>query len=106
MGEARGFDDTVTVLLGEPGIAVGLENTAELAQMRPRVLAFAVWGVAVEHRRWVAPSEWAVVTNIDPEPRRPRASQTGLEHRHDGVVSMHPLARHNVPPECVDQRAQ
>jgi hypothetical protein len=105
--ETRGLHDPVAAVeLGEPGIAVGLEYAAELAQVRPRVLAFPVWRVAVEHRRRVGTSKRAIVADIDPEPRRPRASQTGLEHRHDGVVSMHPLARHDVPSQRVDERPQ
>ena len=39
-GEARGLNDApVVVELGEPSVAVGLENAAELAQMRPWMLA-------------------------------------------------------------------
>lgn len=105
--QAGGFHDAaVAVEPGEPGVAVGLEDAPELAQVRPRVLALAVGGVAVGHRSRVGPGERPVIAHVDPEPRGAGAAQTGLEHRHDGVVGVHAHARHDASPERVDERPQ
>ena len=54
----------------EPGITVGMNDAAEVLQMRLRMLAFAVGRVEEQRRRLPRTSERPLVANIGPQPVR------------------------------------
>src|SRR5690348_10498127 len=59
MRPAAGLDNAAAdKQLVEPGIAVGVDDTAEVLQMRLRMLAFAVGRVEEQCRRWACAAEW------------------------------------------------
>ena len=106
MRPARGLlDDAALVEPCEPGIAIRLEDAAELGQMRPWVLAAAIWRVAVEHRRRGRPGERSIVARIDPQSTRLGSPSPGGEHGHRRVVRVQPLGCHHVPGQGIDQGA-
>ena len=73
---------------------VGLEQSGIAGQMAPRMLTFAVARV-IEHRcRRRGPTEWLVITDIDPAP-----ADIGLAFRQDwhrGVITVQPFGRQNM----------
>ncbi len=102
---AGSLDHAAVIQPGEAGIAVGLQDATERAQMRPRMLALAVRRVAVEHRRRCGAGEGTIVPHIGPQPRRACPPQAGFQHRHHGIIGMHPLAGHHMPRQGVHQGA-
>lgn len=88
-----------------PGIAIGLQNAAKAAQMRTRVLAFAVGRVAVERGWRIGAAEWLVVADIGPQSRSAGAAQARSEHRHLDVVGMHAVASHHVAGRRIHERS-
>ena len=52
MHHACRFGDTVAVDAGEPGVAIGLEDAAEVAQVLARMFALAVGCVTIERAWW------------------------------------------------------
>ena len=72
--------------------------------MRPRMLTFAVRAVAIQHRGWRCAAERAVVAHVAPQAAGFGRATAGIQHRHRGVIGVHPLRRHHVRTERVHQR--
>ncbi len=69
MGPAGGLGDPIAgEQLVEPGIAVGVNDAAEVFQVRPRVFALAVRRVEEQHRRRPRPGERPLVAHVGPQP--------------------------------------
>ena len=67
MRPAAGLDDPAAgEQFIEPGIAVGMDDAAELLQMRLRMLAFAVGRVEEQGRRLPRAAEWPLIANVSP----------------------------------------
>ena len=104
MCQARCLGHSVIIQPGIAGISIRLQDAAEPGEVLPRMLAFAVRAVAIQHRRRGLPAERLVVAHIAPHPSRLGLAAAGIQHRHRGVVGMHPLRRHHVQPHRLDQR--
>jgi hypothetical protein len=80
--------------LAIPVKRVGLEQSSIYGQVTLRMLAFAVAGV-IEHRcQRCCPTEWRVISDIDPTP-----AGIGLafgQHRHRRVITVQALSRQNM----------
>src|SRR5260370_23169848 len=69
MGPAGRLDDPSTgEQLVEPGIAIGMDDAAEVLQVRPRVLALAVRRVEEQRRRRAGPREPPPLGPLGPQP--------------------------------------
>src|SRR6266581_9589380 len=89
MGPAGRLDDPSTnEQLVEPGIPVGVDDAAEALQVRPRVLALAVWRVEEQRRRRARAGEWPLVANVGPQPSGLGLAGAGRQYRHRRVVDM------------------
>jgi len=72
--------------------------------MALRMLAFAVSGVIEHRRRWRCPTEWRVISDIDPT-----SAGIGLafgQDRHRGVITVQALSRQNVHLDKPQHRVQ
>ena len=74
----------------EPAVAVDLQDAPELGQVGGRVLALAVLGVEVDHRRRGAAAPGPVVDRVAPQPAGLGPAPAGVEHRQRGVVGEDP----------------
>src|SRR5512144_2772025 len=86
----------------EPGITVRLQQAAERAEVRPRMLALAIWAVAVAYRRWRRSGARAVVAQVDPQPAGFGAAATGVEHRDRRIIGVQLVGGHDVGGDRVD----
>src|SRR3954465_646884 len=68
----------------EPRVAVHLQDASELGQVGRRVLALAVLGVEVDHRRRGAAAPGPIVDRVTPEPSGLGPTPAGVEHRQRG----------------------
>ena len=67
MCPAAGLDNpTADEQFIEPSVAVGVNDAAEVLQMRLRMLPFTVGRVEEQSRRWPRAGEWPLVTDIEP----------------------------------------
>ena len=101
---ARRLGHAAVIQAGISGIAVRLQDAAERCQVRPRMLAFAIGTVAIQHRRRRLAAERPVIAHVAPQPPRLGLAAAGIQHRHRGVVGMHPFRRHDVRADRLDQR--
>jgi hypothetical protein len=97
---------------GKASIAVGLQDTAEFAQVVARMLAFAVGRIAVEHRWRRRSGEWPIITQAHNRPVRvlPKpGSSTGTvvssACTRSPVITCHANASINGVDAYVDTRA-
>src|SRR5215467_2640130 len=97
MRPAAGLDDaTAGEQFIEPGIAVGVNDAAEVLQMRLRVLAFAVGRVEEQGRRLPPTSERPLIADIGPQPAGLGLAGARRQYRHRGVVDMQRAASEDV----------
>src|SRR5215831_12964716 len=83
MRPAAGLDDaTAGEQFIEPGIAVGVNDAAEVLQMRLRVRAFAVGRVEEQGRRLPPTSERPLVADIGPQPAGLGLAGARRQYRH------------------------
>ena len=107
MGPAGGLGDPVAgEQLVEPGIAVGVDDAAEVFEMRPRVLALAVGRVEEQRRRRSRAGERPLVADIGPQPPGLGLAGARRQHRHRRVVDMQRVRGHHIGGKRVDQRLQ
>jgi hypothetical protein len=92
--------------LVESGVAIGMDHTAEVAEMGSWVLAFAVRRVKEQRRRWPLAVERTFVTNIHPQPSGLGFASAGRQHGHRRVVDVQCVRCHDLGGERVDQRLQ
>jgi len=104
MGPAGRFGHAAIVQPGISRVATRLQDAAERREMRPRVLSLAIGTVAIPHRRRCRARKRPVITRVAPQPPRLGLAAAGVEHRHCGVVRVHPLRRHHVRTDRLDQR--
>ena len=90
----------------EPGIAVGVNDAAEILQMRLRMLAFAVGRVEEQSRRRPRAGERPLVADIGPQPAGLGLAGARRQDRHRCVVDVQGVAGEDVGGEGVDQRLQ
>ena len=90
----------------EAAIAVHLQHALELGQVGGRVLALAVLGVEVDHRRRGAAVPGPVVDRIAPQAPGLGPAPAGVEHRQRRVVGEDPGRAHDVPAQQAPQRLQ
>ena len=97
MRHAGGLDDlTAPIDPRESGIAIGLQDALEAAQMLLWMCSLPVRRVTVEHRRRVAAAVWPSIADVGPQSAPSRAAQTRFQHRHLGIVAVHPLTGHDI----------
>ena len=107
MCPAAGLDNpTADEQFIEPSVAVGVNDAAEVLQMRLRMLPFTVGRVEEQSRRWPRAGEWPLVTDIGPQPAGLGLAGARRQHRHWSVVDMKDVAAEDVGSEGVDQRLQ
>ena len=107
VGPTRRLRDTAGVVQPvEPGIAVGLQHAGEPGQVRLGVLASAVGGIAVAHRRCRRPAIGALVAQICPQSAGAGLAGSGRQHRHWRVIGMQAGASHDMVLQRVHQRAE
>ena len=105
MRPAGGLGDPVAgEQLVEPGIAVGMDDAAEVLQVGPRVLALAVGRVEEQRRRRPRAGEGPLVADIGPQPPGLGLAGARRQHRHRRVVDMQGVGGHHIGGERVDQR--
>src|SRR3954464_10100523 len=90
----------------EPAVAVHLQDAPEPGQVGRRVLALAVLGVEVDHRRRGAPAPGPVVDRVAPQPPGLGPAPAGFEHRQARVIGEDPGRGHDVPAQQPPQRLQ
>ena len=89
MGPAGGFGDPVAGEQPvEPRIAVGVDDAAEVLEMRLWVLALAVGRVEEQRRRRPLAGERPLVADIGPQPPGLGLACARRQHRHRRVVDM------------------
>lgn len=88
----------------EAGIAVGMENAAELREVLPRVLALPIRAVEVAGRRWRRVAPGPAIADVSPEPSCLRLSPSRVEHGHRRVITMEAARREDMGPQRLDQR--
>jgi hypothetical protein len=107
MRPAAGFDNpTAEEQFIEPGIAVGVNDAAEVLQMRLWMLAFAIGRVKEQDRCRPRAGKWPLIANVGPQPAGLGFTGTRRQYRHRCVVDMQRLAGEDVSGEGVDQRLQ
>ena len=89
VGELRAIVGFAAEQAAEPGIAVDLNQTAEPAQMRLRMLTLAIFAVDIGGGRMAWSAPWPIVERVAPQSPRLGASAAGIEHRERGVVGEH-----------------
>src|SRR3954463_15632573 len=90
----------------EAGITVHLQHAREPGQVSRRVLAFAVLGVEVDHRRRGAALPGSVIDRVAPQAAGLGPAPAGVEHRQARVVGEDPGRAHDVPAQQAPQRLQ
>jgi hypothetical protein len=96
----------LAVQLIEAGIAVGLQDAAEVAQVTSRMQPFAIRRVCEPHRRRIAAAGRSVIPNIGPQPTLFRGPPAGTQDRHRRVVGMEFVAVEHMPLQGIDQGPQ
>ena len=91
---------------GEAAVGVGLQDPGIAGEVKLRMLAAAIAGIAEERRRRADPAlaEGPVVANIDPQ-----SAGHGLalgQHRHGGVVAVQALGAEHVAADELVERHQ
>src|SRR5436305_11261393 len=100
MRPAAGLDNpTADEQFIEPGVAVGVNDAAEVLQMRLRMLAFTVGRVEEQSRRWPRAGEWPLIANVGPQPAGLGLAGARRQNRHRGVVDMQSVAGQDVGGE-------
>jgi hypothetical protein len=90
----------------EPGIAVGVDDAAEVLQMNARVLTLAVRRVEEQCRRWTGTGEGPLIANVSPQPASLGLAGARRQYRHRRVVDMQGIGGHHLVGERVDQRLE
>lgn len=90
----------------EAAIAVGLEHAGKARQVSRRVGAAAIGAVKVNRGGRGFASKRPVVADIDPQSPGLGAAQTGLQHRHRGVVGVDLLRGKHMLADRIDQRIE
>ena len=107
MRPAAGLDDPAAgKQCVEPGVAVGVDDAAEVLQVRLGMLTFAVGLIEEQGRRLPRTSERPLIANVSPQPAGLGLAGARRQHRHRGVVNMQSVAGQDVGREGVDQRLQ
>jgi hypothetical protein len=107
MGPAGGLADPVADEQPvEPGIAVGVDDTPEVLQMRLWVPALVVGRVEEQRRRRAGAGERPLVANIGPQPPGLGFARARRQHRHRRVVDVQGVASEGIGRQRVDQRLQ
>ena len=89
MRPAAGLDNPVAgKQFVEPGIAVSVDDAAEVLQMRLRMLTLAVGRIKEQSRRWPRADEWPLVADIRPQPAGLGLAGARCPHRHRCVIDM------------------
>ena len=90
----------------EAGVAVGLQHTMERSEMGAWVEGPAVGAVTVAHggrrRAGIRP----LIAQIGPEPTSPGLAGARRQHRDGRVIRIETISEHDMPLQCIDQRAQ
>jgi hypothetical protein len=92
------------IKLAIPVKRVGLEQSGIAGQMALRMLAFAVARVIEHRRRRHCPTEWRVISDIDPT-----SADIGLafgQDRHRGVITVQALSSKNMRLDKPQHRVQ
>jgi hypothetical protein len=90
----------------EASIAVHLQDALELGQVGGRMLAFAVLGIEVDHRRRGAAVPGSVINRIAPQAPGFGPTPAGIEHRQARVIGEDPGRAHDVPAQKAPQRLE
>src|SRR4051812_1284225 len=98
-GEPDLPDRTVREQALEAAVAVHLQDAPELGQVGGRVLAPAVLGIEVDHRRRGAAAPRAVVDGIAPQAAGPGPAPAGVEDGQRGVIPTARIADASSRPE-------
>ena len=105
MSHTRRLGDAAIVKSRITLVAVRLQNAVEPFEMLARMLAFSVGTVTIQHRRRRLSGEWAVIADIAPQPASTGFAEARFQHRHRGIIGMHPIGRHHMRADGIDQRA-
>ena len=92
--------------LVEPGIAVGVDDAAEVLQMGLRMLALAIGRVEEQRRRRPRTGKRPLVADVGPQPAGLGLAGARRQDRHRGVVDMQAVAGEDVGGERIDERLQ
>ena len=104
---AGGLGDAVAgEQLLEASIAVGMDDAAEVLQMRLRVLALAVGRVEEQRCRRPRAGERPLVADVGPQPPGLGLAGTRRQDRHRRVVDVQRLRTHHLGSKRVDQRLE
>src|SRR5579859_5673798 len=85
------LDATVTVEVVESGIAIGLQDAVEAAQVLAWMFASAIRGEAEPHRRWCLVARRPVIAHIGPQTSGFGLPRSGSQHRKRRVVGVYLL---------------
>src|SRR5580704_19715345 len=97
MRPAGGLDNpSAGEQLVEPGIAVGVNDAAEVRQMGLWMFALPVRRIAEQSRRRPRASEWPLIANVGPQPARLGLAGARCEDRHRGVVDVQGVTGEDV----------
>ena len=89
MSPTRSFLDlSGGIKLLESRVAIRLQRPLKCAQMRSRMLSFAIWRVAEPHRRRLLISRRTIVPHVGPQSPSLGLSQSRGQHRNRDVISM------------------
>ena len=106
MRPAGRFFDLLAVKPVEASIGIGLQDTGEVRQMRPRALTFAIRAVAEEHGRGIRASRRAIIAHIGPQSPLLGGAPARAKHRYRSVIAVDLVGAEHVAAESVHERLE
>jgi hypothetical protein len=102
----RFLDASGLVDLLEARVAIGLQRSRELAQVRLRMLAFAVRRVGEPHRRGRCVSRRTIIANVGPQPSGFCFAVAWRQHPNRRVIGVQLVCAHHVATQRLHQRRE
>lgn len=90
----------------EAGIAIDVQHSLEVFQMRYPAVPPSVRREDVDRRGWRRSAPWPLVTRIDPKPPGLRSSAAWIEDRHWRVVGEQMIGGEHVLAQAIVQRLE
>ena len=107
MRPTSGQDDVASGLQPlEPGVAIDVEDSRELLQMRRRTLALAIRRKHKDGCRRSGSAPRSLVTRVHPKPSSLGAAATGIEHRDRRIVGKQMIRRKDIRAELFVQSVE
>jgi hypothetical protein len=94
---ACGFDDPAAfVEMMESSIAIGLQDTGEVAQMLLGMFSLTIFRVGEPHSWWHITACWTVIAHVGPEPRGLGLACSWSQHWNRRVIGVYLRSRKHM----------